>query len=83
MITKLIQLSGRVNAAHKALNEAFRKEFPVGTRVEWYYRDVYLQIGTVEYCNPYGYLPPQMRVLNERTGKLVWVGLSEHPRRIK
>lgn len=81
MTAKLTQLDKRVDEAHEALNEAFRREFPVGARITWLYRETHVQRGTVEYCDPFGSIAPQMRVLNDRTGKLVWVGLPERPKR--
>lgn len=81
MSAKLDRLASKVDEAHEALNKAFEAEFPVGARVTWLYREAFLQSGTVEYCRPFGNLAPQMRVLNDRTRKLVWVGLPEKPKR--
>lgn len=81
MTTKLHHLALKVTESHNALNEAFEQEFPVGARITWIYRDAHVQRGTVEHCRPFGNIAPQMRVLNDRTRKLVWVGLFEEPKR--
>ncbi len=81
MTAKLERLKDKVDTAHDALNDEFEREFPIGTRITWLYRDTYIQSGTVEHCNPFGNIAPEMRVLNDRTRKLVWVGLSDKPKR--
>lgn len=81
MTAKLERLAEYVDEAHETLNKAFEREFPIGTRITWLYRGIHVQSGTVEYCHPFGNTAPQMRVLNDRTGKLVWVGLFEKPKR--
>jgi hypothetical protein len=81
MTAKLTQLAERVYAAHKALHEEFEREFPVGTHICWMYRGTHQQAGTIEYNRQFGTRMPEMRVMNERTGKLVWVSLSMRPRR--
>lgn len=81
MTIKLTKLASKVDAAHNALNEAFELEFPVGVRITWLYRDTHTQSGTVEHCRPFGNIAPEMRVVNDRTGKLVWVNLSMKPKR--
>lgn len=80
---KFEQLVHQCFTARHMLREAFMKEFPVGMRITWLYRENYIQTGTVEYNNGAGSTEsnPQMRVLNERTGKLVWVDLMMQPQR--
>jgi hypothetical protein len=81
MSTYLEKLASEVDTAHSTLNEAFAREFPVGARITWLYRDTHIQSGTVEHCSPFGNIAPQMRVQNDHTRKLVWVGLFEKPKR--
>ncbi len=81
MTAALKRLDNLVDTAHKALNEEFEDEFPVGTRITWLYRGTHVQSGTVEYCSPFGNIAPDMRVMNDRTRKLVWVNLSMEPKR--
>lgn len=80
MTTKLARLRSRVREAHTRLNQEFEREFPVGARITWLYRDEYIQSGTVEYNYQIGDTAPDMRVLNDRTGKLVWVNLLMQPK---
>ena len=67
--------------ANEALHQAFVNAFPVGTQVTWLYRENHIQTGIVEFSGHIsGYHShPQMRVRNERTGRLVWVDLSMQP----
>lgn len=81
MTTKIDRLRSRVREAHSKLNQEVEREFPVGARITWLYRDEYTQSGTVEYNYQIGDAPSEIRVLNDRTGKLVWVNLSMQPKR--
>jgi len=81
MTRELEYLASRVDEAHRALNEEFEREFPVGARISWLYRDTHIQSGTIEHNSPFGNIAPEMRVLNDRSDKLVWVNLSMKPKR--
>lgn len=82
MNKKLERLHAAAERACRVLNDAFVQEFPVGTRVTWLYREAYRQTGVVETNMGIGRpTHPEMRVLNERTGRLVWVDLSMEPAR--
>ena len=83
MSEKFEHLVRNVLGARHALREAFLQEFPVGTQITWLWRESHIQTGVVEYNNGQGrdYANPEMRVKNDRTGKLVWVELSMQPQR--
>ena len=82
MTAKLMRLDKAVDIAHERLNDAFEREFPVGSHISWLFRDRHRQYGVVEYNRPFGNCCPEMRVLNDKTGKLVWVALSHNPARL-
>ena len=82
MIRKIERIKERMENASVDLEIVLGEEFPVGTRITWLARNgKYPQFGTVEYIgNLCGY-NPEMRVVNENTGKLVWVRLWQEPYR--
>ena len=77
----LQRFEAHARAANEALHQAFVAAFPVGTQVTWLYRENHIQTGVVEFSGHISsyHSHPQMRVRNDRTGRLVWVDLSMQP----
>ena len=69
-MTNLIRLLEKRAALSKMIDSAWRKEFPVGTRVVW-------RVG--DYCR-YGHVidhghSERLKVKNEKTGKELWLDI--------
>ncbi len=83
MIRKIERLREELKDATEKLSITLKEEFPVGARVSWMARDgKYQQYGVVQYTGNLDGHNPEMRVVNDNTGKLVWVRLWQDPYRI-
>lgn len=83
MKSSIRRLVANVKKARKLLEVALLDEFPVGAKITWLARNgKYPQTGVVQYNGNLDAYEPELRVVNDRTGALVWVRLWQEPRRL-